>query len=56
MPNFKGKSTRDILRWADDNGVEVKFKGSGFSTSQTPVAGEEIKEDTICSFELTQDI
>jgi membrane peptidoglycan carboxypeptidase len=56
MPNFKGKSTRDILRWADVNGVEVKFNGSGFSETQTPVAGEEIKEDTICSFELTQDI
>ena len=56
MPNFKGKSTRDILRWADENGVEVKFSGSGFSASQTPVAGEEIKEDTVCSFELTQDI
>ena len=56
MPNFKGKSTRDILRWADDNGVEVKFKGSGFSVTQTPVAGEEITEDTVCSFELTQDI
>jgi len=56
MPNFKGKSTRDILRWADDNGVEVKFNGSGFSETQTPVAGEEIKEDTICSFKLTQDI
>jgi membrane peptidoglycan carboxypeptidase len=56
MPNFKGKSTRDILRWADDNGVEVKFNGSGYSETQTPVAGEEIKEDTICSFVLTQDI
>ena len=56
MPNFKGKSTRDILRWADDNGVEVEFSGSGFSDTQSPVPGEEIKEDTICTFELTQDI
>ncbi len=56
MPNFKGKSTRDILRWADDNGVEVEFSGSGFSATQSPVPGEEIKEDTICTFELTQDI
>jgi len=56
MPNFKGKSTRDILRWADDNKVDVKFNGSGFSTIQTPNAGEIINEDTICSFELRQDI
>ena len=56
MPNLKGKSTRDILRWAEETGVEVKFNGSGFVVTQTPEAGETIGKDTVCSFDLRQDI
>ncbi|MGI9534926.1 MAG: penicillin-binding transpeptidase domain-containing protein, partial [Thermodesulfobacteriota bacterium] len=56
MPNLIGKSTRDILRWAEDIGIEVKFNGSGFAVTQFPAAGETIGKDTVCSFELRQDI
>ena len=56
MPDLQGKSTRDILRWAEEAEVEVKFKGSGFAVTQFPAAGETIGKNTVCSFELRQDI
>ncbi len=52
MPNLLGMSARDVLRWAEKAGVEVKIKGSGSVTTQKPQAGEIIKEDTLCSIEL----
>lgn len=54
MPNLLGMSARDVLRWAEKEGVEVKLKGSGSVANQKPQAGEIIKEDTVCSVELKQ--
>lgn len=56
MPDLVGKGKRDILKWANEAGVEVKFNGSGFAVSQSPKMGQTIKSDTICSFTLSQDI
>jgi len=56
MPDLVGKSKRDILKWANQTGVEVKFNGIGFAVSQSPRTGQTIKSDTICSFTLSQDI
>ncbi len=56
MPDLAGKSKRDILKWASQTGVEVKFDGAGFAVSQSPETGQKIKSDTICSFTLSQDI
>lgn len=56
MPNLLGMSARDVLKWAEKEGVEVKLKGSGSVTNQKPQAGEIIKEDTVCSVELKQTI
>lgn len=56
MPNLEGKSARDILRWASEEGVEVSFKGNGFVVEQTPKPGETIKRGTDCEFRLNQDI
>ena len=56
MPNFEGKSTRDILRWAQDAGVEIKLNGSGYVIDQFPIPGETIEKGTICSFKLKQKI
>lgn len=56
MPNLEGKSAREILRWAEQTGVKVELKGSGYSVSQSPVPGETVKKGTVCSFKLKQDI
>jgi cell division protein FtsI (penicillin-binding protein 3) len=54
MPNLRGMSARDILRWAEKEGVKVKLTGSGYVNDQKPRAGERIKEGTVCSVELKQ--
>ncbi len=56
MPNFQGKSARDILRWAQQEKIEVEIKGSGYSFSQHPPPGKKVKKDTKCFFKLKQDI
>jgi cell division protein FtsI (penicillin-binding protein 3) len=56
MPDLEGKSAREILQWSQNEGVEVRIKGSGYVTSQEPKAGETIKEGTVCMVELKQAI
>ncbi|HEX3036827.1 MAG TPA: penicillin-binding transpeptidase domain-containing protein [Thermodesulfobacteriota bacterium] len=56
MPDLRGMSARDILRWAEEEGVRVKLKGSGFASDQKPEPGQRIKNDTVCSIELRQRI
>ncbi|HXG31647.1 MAG TPA: penicillin-binding protein [Thermodesulfobacteriota bacterium] len=56
MPDLRGMSARDILRWAEKEGIKIRLKGSGYANDQKPRAGERIKEDTICSIELKQTI
>jgi cell division protein FtsI (penicillin-binding protein 3) len=56
MPDLKGMSARDILRWAEGEGIKVKLRGSGYAADQQPRAGERIKEGVICSIELKQTI
>lgn len=56
MPNMNGRSAREIMRWAEEAGVEVELRGSGYSVEQTPEPGELIKRGTLCSFKLKQDI
>ncbi|MGB2693156.1 MAG: penicillin-binding transpeptidase domain-containing protein, partial [Thermodesulfobacteriota bacterium] len=56
MPDLSGMSVRDILKWSEEQGVKVDVKGSGFVTSQKPLPGDLIKEGTVCSIELKQNI
>lgn len=56
MPDLRGMSARDILRWAEGEGIKVKLRGSGYAADQQPRAGERIKEGVICSIELKQTI
>jgi cell division protein FtsI (penicillin-binding protein 3) len=56
MPDLHGKSAREILVWSENEGVEVRIKGTGYVTSQEPKAGEAIKEGTLCRVELKQAI
>jgi cell division protein FtsI (penicillin-binding protein 3) len=56
MPNLIGMSSRDVLRWAEKEGIEIKLKGSGSVVYQKPQEGERIKEDTVCLIELRQTI
>lgn len=56
MPNLKGKSAREILRWSEETDIKVELNGSGYSVSQSPDPGKIIKKGTVCSFKLKQDI
>ncbi len=56
MPNLIGMSSRDVLRWSEKEGIEIKLKGSGSVVYQKPQEGERIKEDTVCLIELRQTI
>ena len=56
MPNLKGLSARDILKWAEREGVEVKLTGSGYATSHQPGVGERITDDTVCRINLEQSL
>ncbi|TFG78301.1 MAG: PASTA domain-containing protein [Thermodesulfobacteriales bacterium] len=56
MPDLSGMSVRDILKWSEEQGVKVDVKGSGFVTTQKPLPGDLIKEGTVCSIELKQQI
>jgi len=56
MPDLQGKSAREILMWSENEGVEVRIKGTGYVASQNPKAGETIKEGTVCIVELKQAI
>ncbi len=56
MPDLRGMSAREILRWSESEGVEVRIKGSGFADSHVPMPGESIKEGMVCMIELKQSI
>ncbi|MGH7884315.1 MAG: penicillin-binding protein, partial [Thermodesulfobacteriota bacterium] len=56
MPNLEGKSARDILRWAEEEGIKVSIKGNGYVIEQYPKPGETIKRGADCKFKLSQDI
>ena len=56
MPNLMGMSSRNVLRWAEKEGIEVNLKGTGSVIHQKPQEGEIIKEDTVCLIELRQTI
>ena len=52
MPNLLGMSARDVLRWAEKQGIEIRMKGSGSVAHQVPLPGERIREGTVCLVEL----
>lgn len=56
MPNFEGKSRREILRWSESEGIKVNLSGKGFAIDQNPKAGEIINSKEVCSIELDQTI
>lgn len=56
MPDLRGMSSRDILRWAEEEGVKIQIKGNGFAVEQKPMPGQKIKGGTVCSIELRQRI
>lgn len=56
MPNFEGKSRREILRWSETEGVKVNLSGKGFAIDQSPKPGEIINSKEVCSVKLDQTI
>jgi cell division protein FtsI (penicillin-binding protein 3) len=56
MPNFEGKSRREILRWSEAEGIKVNLSGKGFAIGQNPMPGEIINSKEVCSVELDQTI
>jgi cell division protein FtsI (penicillin-binding protein 3) len=40
MPNFAGKSIRQVLQTAQRLGLELKYVGSGKAVAQTPPPGQ----------------
>jgi cell division protein FtsI (penicillin-binding protein 3) len=56
MPNFEGKSRREILRWSEAEGIKVNLSGKGFAIGQNPKPGEIINSKEVCSVELDQTI
>lgn len=52
MPDLRGMSVRDILKWSEAEGVKVEVKGSGYVTDQDPSPGDFIQEGMVCSIEL----
>ena len=56
MPNFEGKSRREILRWSETQGIKVDLSGKGFAIDQSPKPGEIINTKEVCSIKLQQAI
>ena len=52
MPDISGWSRSDITKLASLLGIEVEFKGSGYATSQSVVAGSIVNKDNKLSVEL----
>jgi len=56
MPDFKGKTRREILKWSQNEGVKVELTGNGFAVSQNPMPGERVDVAKVCSIKLEQNI
>ncbi len=56
MPNLRGLSARDTLKWGAEQGVVVKLKGKGYVASQYPPPGKRIKRGMVCQVELKQNL
>lgn len=48
MPDLKGRSMRDILRWSEKEGIKVEISGNGYVEEQMPNPGEIIEDDVVC--------
>jgi len=40
VPNFQGKSVRDVIQQSAALGIPVEFTGSGIARAQIPAPGE----------------
>lgn len=47
-PDLRGKSVRDVARWAFKAGVELRVSGRGFAAAQSPPPGALIKRGEVC--------
>ncbi|HLG95835.1 MAG TPA: penicillin-binding protein [Bryobacteraceae bacterium] len=45
VPNFAGKSVRDVIQESEALGIRVEFTGSGIARAQIPAPGETLPED-----------
>lgn len=48
MPDLRGKSVRDVARWAAGAGMELRVTGNGFANDQSPPPGEMVKTGEMC--------
>ncbi|HEY3128089.1 MAG TPA: penicillin-binding protein [Acidobacteriota bacterium] len=48
LPDFSGKSVRDVARISSRLGLKLKVTGTGRAVAQRPAAGSVIYEDTVC--------
>lgn len=56
MPDMRNKSAREVMKWAQNEKVSVRFAGSGYVAVQAPPPGERIRKGQVCVFTLRQNI
>ena len=48
LPDFSGKSVREVARMCSRLGVKLKVIGTGRAVAQRPLAGSAVYDDTVC--------
>ncbi len=48
MPDLRGKSVRDVARWAEEAGIDLRISGHGFATKHDPAAGNLLRRGQRC--------
>jgi len=43
VPDFRGKSLRDVMETASSDGIEVMIEGSGLARAQLPLPGQPLR-------------
>lgn len=44
VPDFRGKSMRDVVEESSANGIEVMIEGSGVARAQVPLPGSPLRQ------------
>ncbi len=55
MPDLRGKSVREVARWAAENGVDLRISGHGFVTKHHPAPGSPVKKGQRCLVSFARD-
>lgn len=55
MPDLRGRSVRDVARWAEETGVDLRISGHGFAARQEPAPGSPVGEGRRCFVSFERD-